>query len=183
MTTHALSTVRWGYSLDEDAERWLGACATREEAIQEGRRELAREMDVRDPGFWIASGAIPDPGAWCPEVTDFIEENIGDNAYSDAGEASEDWPPVVSKEARAELETFCVAWVRKHMPVEFWISDGTKEWIDLSVHRVGGAAEAPALVCLRCGFQRTWAPGQSWEEAQARPCPCEGTSPPIGTER
>lgn len=112
------SERRWGYASSRHEEVWTGALDSREAAIEE-----ARETFDGEP-FWIVSGHRPDPAAWCPDLTDIIEDRIGENAYDNAGELAEDWPPVVSKEARAELQDFAKEWVRKYMPVSFWIADG-----------------------------------------------------------
>lgn len=115
-------TERWGYASDDEAERWTGAYATREEAIAAGREEFGVES------FWVASGTRPDAGDYFPDAHDMIEtaEQV---AYDAVGEASEDWSPTPSKEAREELEAFITAWANKHCPCDFWVADGVREEI------------------------------------------------------
>jgi hypothetical protein len=113
----------WGYSDSDYAERWNGAGATREDAIAEGREAYPGK------GFWIAEGTTPEPGFFFPDADDLIE-TAGERAADEIGEASEDWPPNVPKDALAELSVFIVAWANKHCPCEFWMQDGRKEFIE-----------------------------------------------------
>jgi hypothetical protein len=114
-----MSKTVWGYtSQSVPAERWDGMCDSREQAILEGRAEYGGER------FWITSGTQPDAEMFLPSVDSIIEQ-MGENAFGEAGECSEDFP-CVSKEAEAELEALLAAWARKHCEVNFWIEDGSE---------------------------------------------------------
>lgn len=112
----------WGYAASSEAETWGGSCATREEAIAEGRGE-------HDGGvFWICKGERPDPGTYMPSAANIIDI-AASNAYELAPTAPEDWPKV-SKEAVEELDALLTAWARKHCRVEFWEAAGEPERVE-----------------------------------------------------
>lgn len=111
--------VVWGYSESEHAEVWSGACATREEAIQEGAKELGLTE------FWVRSGIRPSPSEFLPDV-DFLLEHMGEAAQDKVGEAAEEFPDV-SDEARDELEALLSEWADQHITVGFWAASGAPE--------------------------------------------------------
>lgn len=124
----------WGHADCEDAERWDGAFATREEAIEDGIDTYNGES------FWIVVGTYPDPASFVPSAERIIDEMV-DNACSNVGEVADDYSG--SNEAEETLDAFLEAWARKHMPCEFYLADGAKERIDPSPSsRAGETNEA-----------------------------------------
>ena len=102
----------WGYSVD--GESYQCPYESREEAIAE-----AKECCEGD--FFVAQGVQPLPSTFMPDA-DEILESMGERAAdSESGEWAEDWPPVPSKEAKQELETFLKTWADKHCPVTWYI--------------------------------------------------------------
>ncbi len=116
----------WGHGLNRDEESWSGAYETREEAIEDGRDTY------EDEAFHVKSGTVPDTGEWLYDVAEDFVDRLGERAYEEVGELAEDWPPTPSKEAANELQEFCAAWVRKHMPPTFWAADGEVERVEAS---------------------------------------------------
>lgn len=112
----------WGHAQSEDAERYSGIHATREEAIAEGLTEYGGEP------FYILAGTKPTPESLMPTARQMIED-IEQRAY-DNHDAAEDWDANVSAEAKAELEELLGAWARKHIKVEFWDGVGSPERIE-----------------------------------------------------
>lgn len=111
----------WGHADSDQAERWYGVCASREDAIAEGRDHYGKD------GFWIHSGTAHTAGEFVPDV-DFIIDSMSERASDEVGEASEDFP-YVSTEARKELEDLLEAWANKHIKCGFWTADGKAEYI------------------------------------------------------
>lgn len=115
--------IVWGYSESLDAERWCGRCATREEAIEEARKEYGR-----DAVFYVILGRADPPSAFMPSV-DYILEAVAESAYDEAGEAADDFPDV-SDEDRESLKNLLASWANEHLTVSFWVCDGKPERIE-----------------------------------------------------
>jgi hypothetical protein len=113
----------WGYSDDRDTERWIGAEGSREDVIAEGRETYPGQP------FWICSGTECSAEQFMPDADDILE-TAAQRACDEIGDAAEDWPPSVPKEALAELTGFIRAWAAKHLPCRFWTADGDKERIE-----------------------------------------------------
>lgn len=114
----------WGYSTD--GESYSGACATREQAIEE-----AREEHPDHGSFWIGSAVRPHPGDFMPDA-DFIITQMQESAWDDehGGDWSEDF--LMGDErpgfgARAELEDFLRAWAKKHCKVSWYSVENSEE--------------------------------------------------------
>ena len=124
----------WGYAVDEHPETWSDHCASREEAIAEGMRELQAQRDACSDEplteFWIMNGAHPDPAASVPDV-EHILDNMNAYALDNWGDVAEDFP-AVSDEAQTELANILKTWARKYAQPRCWIAEGTAERIVLS---------------------------------------------------
>ncbi len=115
----------WGYADSEHAERYDGACDSREEAITEGRETYGEYVPI-----WIQGGYRPDPADMMPDA-EHISDWVGEKAYDNWGgeEIVGNWPKA-TKESRAELDALLSTWARKHIPPTFWIGVGHAERID-----------------------------------------------------
>lgn len=112
----------WCYSPIADAERWDGSCASRDEAIVEG----AKELGIAPGGkFFVSLGVKPDPAELMPPGHWAIEM-AQEKACDEGGEVAEDWPDVTD-EAEKELDELLKAWARKHAPVNFWVVGKAEE--------------------------------------------------------
>ena len=109
----------WGHGDSEHAERWSGTCATRDEAIKEGRDHYGKD------GFSINSGTPHSASEFMLDV-DFILEETAQRAHDEVGEVSDDFPDVTD-EAKKELETLLKTWADKNIKCGFWTADGTAE--------------------------------------------------------
>lgn len=112
----------WGYAESDKAERWSGMCATREEAIKEGRSEYRHENPLF---FYVIEGTQRPASAYVPDA-DWVVEQMAETA--DGGEASEEFPEV-SDEAKEKLNKLLEAWADENVKVNFWVSDGVAERI------------------------------------------------------
>jgi hypothetical protein len=121
-----MSDVVWGYAKAADAARWKGKCDSREEAIEEGRRELGIE-----PGgsFWICTGTMATAAEFMPSAEDILQM-AGEHAQDECGEIAEDWPDISNEEGE-ELDKFLEAWIEKHSPCSFWHVTGEPEQVTL----------------------------------------------------
>lgn len=104
-----------------------------------------RDCDVEDPiGRTVYFGAkVPcDPTRWC-DAADIVDL-LMNRAYDEVGEAAEDWPPLVSDTAQAELSEFLGAWITKHCPANFWLIPNSRPYTitaeDVSAAASGSAA-------------------------------------------
>lgn len=121
--TEAEPTTVWGYSDVLDTERWFGRCATRDEAIEQARKEYGRDVAV-----YVLQGRADPPSAFMPSV-DYILEAAAEKAYDEAGEAADDFPDA-SDEAREALKNLLASWANEHLTVSFWTCDGKPERIE-----------------------------------------------------
>lgn len=110
--------TRWGHATEEHPERWTGSFKTSAEVIADGFQTYAPHE-----AFYVCSGALAWGPKWMPDAKD-IETMLWDAAYSEVGEAAEDFPDL-SPEALEELSKFLDAWATKHVQATFWISSGT----------------------------------------------------------
>lgn len=110
----------WGYAESDKVERWSGMCATREEAIKEGRSKYGDP-----PYFYVMSGTQYPASAYVPDAN-WVAEQMAETA--DGGEASAEFPEV-SDEAKKKLDALLEAWADENVPVNFWVADGTAERI------------------------------------------------------
>ena len=113
----------WGYAEDFHAERWFGRCDSREQAIKEARDKFGSDVAV-----YVRPGRQEPPSAFVPSV-DYILENMGENAYDEAGEAAEDFPDA-SEEDREALQKLLETWANERLTVSFWTCDGEPERIE-----------------------------------------------------
>jgi len=119
----APGTEVWGYSQERETEGWSGECATREEAIAEGRAEY--DGDV----FYVIRGTRPKASRFLPAfLCEDIAERMGEAAGEEVGDIVDDWP-CTTKEADAALVRLLAAWADEHIPVPFWVADGTPELV------------------------------------------------------
>ena len=107
------------YPLPPDPEVWWFWCAneyldegvhpggaTREEAIEDGRSNLARAS------FYVAQGELTYLGEWMPDAEEILRQ-AREEAYEAGGEALGD--EQVSVEAIAELDALIAGWAEKHL--------------------------------------------------------------------
>ena len=112
----------WGYEGSAAAECWNGHCATREEAIKEGRKHYPGEA------FFVMSGTRCDAASFMPDAAEVLEI-AGERAGDEAGEAAADFPDV-SQAAGEELDALLSAWSAKHLTCSFWVADSQPERIE-----------------------------------------------------
>jgi hypothetical protein len=122
--TAAAPALVWGYSLHEHPDTWSGHCASREEAIAEGKRELSAQLQAEGDGdtlreFWIMSGSTPDPADAMPSV-DSVCDQMSAFARDNWGDVAEEFPEV-SENAREELADAMATWAREHAKPRFWV--------------------------------------------------------------
>ncbi len=109
----------WGHSSMENPDAWDGACASREEAIAQGRGWYGNG----EP-FWIVEGE------WL-DVADFFEaadaiEQAATLIYDNAHEGAELDIREGGKEA---LDFLLTAWARKYAVLRSWTAVGDVEQI------------------------------------------------------
>lgn len=119
-----MGKTAWGYSNYYNPDRWEGMHTTREEALRYAQADY--------PGcvVYLSKGRVPEPDEFIPDV-DYLMEQMSERAQDEAGEAAEEFPGVTN-EAKTELEGLLRAWCRKHVKVNFWVSDGEPERVEPS---------------------------------------------------
>ena len=117
----------WGYAWERDPEGWMGACATREEAIEEAMAEMQQPPVVPASlcEVWIVRGTPREARAYMPDAERVLEW-MGEHAYDDGATEDEGWPEV-SDEAKAELGRLLVEWADRHCPEALWYAEGKPE--------------------------------------------------------
>ncbi len=117
--------LRWGYALEENADRYFGSYASPNVAISDATKELP---DDHEGPIYLARGREKDARDYFDEETivQDIESRASELAEQDVGDAVEDFPDF-SDEARHELETaigrVLDRWVAKHVRCSFYSSD------------------------------------------------------------
>lgn len=98
-----MSAGKWAWSTDE--ERFAGdVFDTRDEAIADAVREL-------NPGERFWTGQYADI-RWSVHARHILED-VGEQAFNEAGEASEDWPADYSRAEEGELSARLTETLRK----------------------------------------------------------------------
>ena len=116
--------IVWGYATEEHPEEWSGMCASREEAIAEGR--IALGAGEGDCPFWLQRGRRPDAGDFGPSTCD-LQEMLGERAYDNARcDAAAEFPDA----DLAPLEILIAEWLNANVKVDFWIADGEPECVN-----------------------------------------------------
>jgi hypothetical protein len=122
MTAQEVGTV-WGYGDSDQAERYFGHLATREDAISEGRAHYGVHT-----GFWVVRGKEHSPSEFTPDA-DWILDDMSERAGDTVGEVAEDWPDV-TPEQKKDLQKLLDDWVNKNLECRFWTTDGDPEYIE-----------------------------------------------------
>jgi hypothetical protein len=134
MTAQEVGTV-WGYGDSDQAERYFGHLATREDAIVEGRAHYGGDV-----GFWVIRGHSNSPSEFTPDA-DWLLEEIGQRANDTVGDAAEDWPDA-TPEQKKDLQKLLDDWVNKNLECRFWTADGQAEYIPPEEGRINAPDDA-----------------------------------------
>lgn len=105
----------WGYSNEQEAEHYHGACSTREEAIA----EAVVELDLQ-PGdtFYVIRGRWPDPSECMPDaerILDWAQDSLPDvwNVEDQELEVTG---------GTEELNEFLRDWARRNLKLSCWVA-------------------------------------------------------------
>lgn len=116
-----MGEVRWGYALEREPKKWTGDFATRDEAVEEGRRVYGPMTP-----FFVIWGTRPHPTTFFTSAQLELEK-VAECADDEVGAPAAGWPPKVSDESKAEFDAFVRTWSAKHVPVSFWLPQGDPE--------------------------------------------------------
>ena len=122
-----MSAEVWGYAWSSEPDRWMGACASRDEVIAVAMEEQPHS-DGPDPvgECWIVCGKERLASAYLPDAARIIEW-MGEHAYDDgACDNPAEWPQV-SDESLAELDRLLVEWADRCCSHPLWCVDGEPE--------------------------------------------------------
>jgi hypothetical protein len=126
-----MTRIAYGFAADDQDDEWLGAYATREEAIAEGAKHFAlTDGDT----FFVCRGEYPDMGKFIPDAESIIEmlrESLDDECNVDGQE-------IEVTGGTEELNEFLRDWARRNLKPSMWVKVGDAELV------VVGEAKEPA---------------------------------------
>jgi len=109
----------WGHSTSLDAERWIGAWASRDEAIAEGR------VAYEGAPFYVVQGYRPKAEKYVAGLSGCVVEMLITAAGDEAGDAVSDYD--VPKADKAALDAMLREWAARLDPLPFWVVAGEPE--------------------------------------------------------
>jgi hypothetical protein len=111
-----MKMIEWSYSFN--GENFEGRFATKEDAISEAKGNIGE-----DDGSTIFIGQIEEVSLGVP--IEWLLDQLGEQAYEQAGEYAQDYMVYVKKEHQSELEKqlndVLESWIKKHnYTPNFW---------------------------------------------------------------
>jgi len=104
----------WGHAKAKDADGWVGAYATREEAIEHGRRSHTGD-------FWVACGPAITPTIEAEDLAEVIKDHAFDMIAEEArAEAIWSDEPIIIDDPDKTLRALLSAWISEHVKPQAW---------------------------------------------------------------